>query len=817
MALSRITCLFSLILCQILSCYSLPGFSGSDSSHPNTFTISSFSYRENKLRPYDLRYIRVDLPQWFSSLSIELESDVDLNMESIGQLSDSMLPIICFRDGSLPLPDISNSSLKSLVLNIPSNESIEGIQGLQNTEQCYPMQRNITMKLTNEQISPGVWYFGLFNGIGPVRTQSKMIVRGASYSFSTNVSVEGCVASTWGQYCNQTIDSLSCALSNSNNGTDSYSQPRSVLSCKNSFETSCLGSEEVKTYYFDVLEMAEELTVMATDFRFSSAPSNKTGNSSGINLICLVRHGSIASSAHHDYSGNISSAPLIIQSPMLGRWYLTILRSNFSKQTGEAKVFNSTLCFSIMLQVLKCPVGRAGPNCLWERYELQTFPRISVPFESYYLPLSGKVSSSSAHFLLEPLLSNSSSGKVNDTWTYFTLEIPRGAAGGNIHAQITLDTEIKLEIYARFAALPSLQHWDYYYANTTNSSVDSAFFLLNNSTDDKIDFYILYAREGTWGFGVRHLNTTVTSSNGETTMSLSLERCPRRCSSHGDCKTALDASGLTSYSFCYCDRNHGGFDCSVEIVSHQGHIVQSIFLIASNAAAILPAYWALRQKAFAEWVLFTCSGISSGLYHACDVGTWCALSFGVLQFMDFWLSFMAVVSTFVYLTTINEVHKRAIHTTVAIFTALLAITKATRSSNIILVMAIGVLGLLVGWLIEISTKFRRFSFSSEALLNMVNRWKDIRVWVLNLVKTLKKRFRWGFMTAGFIALVMAGVSWKLETTESYWIWHSLWHVTIYTSSFFFLCSKATVADGEDERLPERNYELARQDSFSGGH
>ncbi|KAK4751658.1 hypothetical protein SAY87_020456 [Trapa incisa] len=39
--------------------------------------------------------------------------------------------------------------------------------------------------------------------------------------------------------------------------------------------------------------------------------------------------------------------------------------------------------------------------------------------------------------------------------------------------------------------------------------------------------------------------------------------------------------------------------------------VQSIFLIASNAAVILPAYWALRQKAFAEWALFTCSGISS--------------------------------------------------------------------------------------------------------------------------------------------------------------------------------------------------------------
>jgi len=46
--------------------------------------------------------------------------------------------------------------------------------------------------------------------------------------------------------------------------------------------------------------------------------------------------------------------------------------------------------------------------------------------------------------------------------------------------------------------------------------------------------------------------------------------------------------------------------------------------------------------------------------------------------MDFWLSFMAVVSTFVYLATIDEVYKRTIHTAVAILTALLAATKATR-------------------------------------------------------------------------------------------------------------------------------------------
>lgn len=37
------------------------------------------------------------------------------------------------------------------------------------------------------------------------------------------------------------------------------------------------------------------------------------------------------------------------------------------------------------------------------------------------------------------------------------------------------------------------------------------------------------------------------------------------------------------------------------------------------------------MQALAEWVLYTSSGISSGLYHACDVGTWCALNYNVLQ------------------------------------------------------------------------------------------------------------------------------------------------------------------------------------------
>ncbi|PWA97016.1 EGF-like domain-containing protein [Artemisia annua] len=319
---------------------------------------------------------------------------------------------------------------------------------------------------------------------------------------------------------------------------------------------------------------------------------------------------------------------------------------------------------------------------------------------------------------------------------------------------------------------------------------------------------------GTWCFGIKHLTSSRTSQS-QTTMSISVERCPRKCSSHGTCQDVVEMSGLAIYSYCWCDRTHGGFDCSVELVSHRGHILQSVSLIASNAAFVFPAYWALRQKAFAEWVLYTSSGISSGLYHACDVGTWCALSFRVLQFMDFWLSFMAVVSTFVYLATIDEASKRTIHTVVAILTALMAETGATRSSNIVLVIAIGAIGLLAGWLIEFFARYKRGSFSAELLLNMLQRWQ-IKGWLPNLVKTVLKRFQWFFVLAGFVALAMAAISWSLESTESYWFWHSMWHVSIYTSSFFFLCSKGNVIECENQGSTNTNYQLTRQDSLSRG-
>ncbi|CAN4108996.1 unnamed protein product [Withania somnifera] len=786
----------------------------------NTVTLSTFIYTTTVLRPYEWRYVTVDLPPWFASVTIALESNVGIDLKRIGKISN--LPMLCFREGSPPLPDVYNTSLTGLVIDHMSNSSFGGSEDLQIVEKCYPLQKSIFLMLTNEQIRPGIWYFGLFNGIGPIRTQSKMINRGRSYSFSGNITVEGCTNSAMlGKFCNQTISSLSCLDTYiSPIGSQSYKTAVNVAPCGGT-EKNCLDVAGSKVYSLDVVSIAEELIITALNTTSTQLQrSNGTISGSGISLMCYVRHGAIPLPQLYDYSADINRSPLVIPLPRLGRWYIRIQPANLSESMVVIQEMSTTICYSLEWQVLQCPADKAGLNCTTAKYTLQTFLRKnpSVAFESYYLPIRGEVSSESANFPLGPLLSNSSDGDMrNYTWTFFLLDIPNGAAGGNIHVRLISEAKISGEIYARYGGFPSLSNWDYFYANSTSNSNGSMFFKIYDASDKSVSFYIIYARGGMWSFGLRHPILNRHSSTVETIMSISLERCPEKCSSHGTCKSVLDTSGLTFYSFCDCDRRHGGFDCSIELVSSSGHMWQSISLIASNAAALLPAYWALRHKAFAEWVLYTSSGISSGLYHACDVGTWCPLTFHVLQFMDFWLSFMAVVSTFVYLSTINEVSKRTIHTVVAILTALMAESGPTRSSNIILVVAIGTLGLFIGFLIEFFTHYRWISFSTELCLNMLNRWETVKAWIHNLIRSLLKRFRWGFLLAGFTALAMAAISWKLETSQNYWIWHSVWHVSIYTSSFLFLCSKAAAVNCENEQPQSENYELARQNSFSGSN
>lgn len=164
------------------------------------------------------------------------------------------------------------------------------------------------------------------------------------------------------------------------------------------------------------------------------------------------------------------------------------------------------------------------------------------------MPITQEASTNSNEFPLEPFLTNFSTGANSDgAWTFFLLDIPNAATGGNIHIHLSSESKIKYELYARYGGLPSLSSWDYFYANTTSSSNGSMFFKAYDSSEDTISFYMLYVRAGSWSLGLRQLNPD--DSNAKTGVSLSLERCPQKCSNHGACQSAFDTSGLTLYRF----------------------------------------------------------------------------------------------------------------------------------------------------------------------------------------------------------------------------------------------------------------------------
>ncbi|QHO15943.1 Ras-related protein [Arachis hypogaea] len=78
------------------------------------------------------KFVQVDLPPWFSVLSIALNSNVDLDVSRIETAPQSMLPIICFRDGSPPLPDalsMANSAISASALVIETMEALTVLLG----------------------------------------------------------------------------------------------------------------------------------------------------------------------------------------------------------------------------------------------------------------------------------------------------------------------------------------------------------------------------------------------------------------------------------------------------------------------------------------------------------------------------------------------------------------------------------------------------------------------------------------------------------------------------------------------------------------
>lgn len=191
------------------------------------------------------------------------------------------------------------------------------------------------------------------------------IVRGPSYSFIANISVEACTNSMMrGDFCNSSVYPLSCKASDVSNVLESKvnkSMLENLVTCKSNSEAFCVHEGVPNFFSLNIMNVAEEIIITATNIRFNVTPSND------MSLMCFVRHGAMPSETSNDYSIDIAKNPLVIHSPLIGLWYISIVPVNLTK----TQVSNVRVCYSVESQVLQCPLGKAGPNCTMDSYFLQ--------------------------------------------------------------------------------------------------------------------------------------------------------------------------------------------------------------------------------------------------------------------------------------------------------------------------------------------------------------------------------------------------------------------------------------------------------------
>jgi hypothetical protein len=117
----------------------------------------------------------------------------------------------------------------------------------------------------------------------------------------------------------------------------------------------------MKFYFLDIDNLALQIKIAAANFGLVQRAS----------LICYLRYNAFPRRVLHDYSGDISSASLVIKLPNIGRWYIAIEILNKTEMNNATSPMPDRTCFSFDWQVTGCLNGKAGISCSWEAYVLQ--------------------------------------------------------------------------------------------------------------------------------------------------------------------------------------------------------------------------------------------------------------------------------------------------------------------------------------------------------------------------------------------------------------------------------------------------------------
>ncbi|KAL7066143.1 hypothetical protein ACR3K2_34270 [Cryptosporidium serpentis] len=305
---------------------------------------------------------------------------------------------------------------------------------------------------------------------------------------------------------------------------------------------------------------------------------------------------------------------------------------------------------------------------------------------------------------------------------------------------------------------------------------------------------------------------------------------PNTCSGHGDCKI-IEYNGNFDI-FCLCYPGWGGLYCSNQYLSYYIITSYAIALIGTNFVAIPTIILCLYKQNFLGAFITFSAGLLSSIFHASDVGLIKDLNYVLLK-GDLIAAQIMICYIFILLCKFGSKISNIIILYYNTLILLLTIYSTRILVTIIpIIMSTSLYTIcIIYWTItkykaekkltkEIVSKSQDFekitntdnnkvaneeiifnknktSFNltfirnSDKKTKFINWFKYIKNNIISFYKsfiiTLNEKYhRPIFIGIGFIIAFAGCISWLLETVDTYWIWHSLWHICAFAASFLII-------------------------------
>ncbi|EQC34396.1 hypothetical protein SDRG_08166 [Saprolegnia diclina VS20] len=391
----------------------------------------------------------------------------------------------------------------------------------------------------------------------------------------------------------------------------------------------------------------------------------------------------------------------------------------------------------------------------------------------------------------------------------FVVDVPAMYAGAAMTLQLaSKNLTNDGTIYIRANGLPSPTLFDYRFSIAAATPMDDptlrpynpqappplAFPLLKAMDDEDAVFWqlppIVFPKVDAIWYILLVPPPSPPNSSYAVALNMASLACPPEyaCSNRGTCLVKTSYQGL-SYGRCACHYGYGGRQCEVSIYSTSERLGRSWLLLGSNAAIVPAGVFSWRRKLYVEAVLFFGLGIISALYHACDLEIFCLLPYPFLQAMDFAFTFNAILLGFIHLSGAFKHVKAAMQVFVLVSLVFMTSYDATSMRNWLVIGVVCACQFIGSWTYYLTLAAQRLGCSLPSALKR---------FLLN-----SDNFEYRYLVLGFLLFGGAFGCFFAEVGTSYWLIHSLWHLTAMSSACTFMALRKNIryrcvgADGVD--------------------